>query len=222
MVEKNRKKTEIKISGMTCASCASTIEKSLSKLSGVTKAQVNLGSETATVEYDSNKVRLPDFNKAVADVGYDVINEKTVIKIGGMTCAMCVKTNEEILNKLEGVISAHVNLGAEKAYVTYNPKLATIPDIKKAIEGVGYQFLSLAITSIICISKSFLLFTLLARMIVSAPCPVPAIPNTGLGGINPASATIAIISTTTFVPCPNKRKVSAIIVVVVIAPCFFL
>ncbi len=82
---------------MTCASCATTIEKSLSHLGGVTKAQVNLGTETATIEYDPNKVRLPDLNKAVTDVGYDVINEKKVIKIGGMTCAMCVKTNENAL-----------------------------------------------------------------------------------------------------------------------------
>jgi len=126
---------------MTCASCATTIEKSLSHLVGVAKAQVNLGTETATIEYDPNKINLPNLNKAVTDVGYDVINEKTVIKIGGMTCAMCVKTNEEALKKLDGVLSASVNLGAEKAYVTYNPKLITIADLKKAIEDVGYQFL---------------------------------------------------------------------------------
>ncbi len=126
---------------MTCASCATTIEKSLSNLGGVTKAQVNLGTETATIEYDPNKVKLPDLDKAVTDAGYDVINEKTVIKIGGMTCAMCVKTNEEALKKLDGVIKAHVNLSAEKAYVTYDPKLTTVADIKKSIEDAGYQFL---------------------------------------------------------------------------------
>ena len=128
---------------MTCASCATAIEKSLSHLDGVAKAQVNLGTETAAIEYDTNKINLPDLNKAVTDVGYDVINKKTVIKIGGMTCAMCVKTNEENLKKLDGVLNASVNLGAEKAYVTYNPKLITIADLKKAIEEVGYQFLGL-------------------------------------------------------------------------------
>jgi len=141
MVEKSRKKIELKVSGMTCASCVTTIEKSLSNLGGVTKAQVNLGTETASIEYDSTKLKLPDLEKAITDVGYEVINEKAVIKIGGMTCAMCVKTNEEALKKLDGVISANVNLGAEKAYVTYNSKLITIADLKKAIEAVGYQFL---------------------------------------------------------------------------------
>ncbi|MFH1101837.1 MAG: heavy metal translocating P-type ATPase [Methanobacteriota archaeon] len=131
----------MKILGMTCASCATTIEKSLSYLEGVAKAQVNLGAETVSIEYDPNKVNVFDLNKAVTDVGYAAIHEKVVIKIGGMTCAMCVKTNEEALKKLDGVISASVNLGAEKAYVTYNPNLVTITDMKKAVEDVGYQFL---------------------------------------------------------------------------------
>lgn len=38
MVEGHRKKVELKVSGMTCTSCATTIEKSLSSLSGVTNA----------------------------------------------------------------------------------------------------------------------------------------------------------------------------------------
>jgi len=141
MAENHKKKTELKISGMTCASCATTIEKSLLNLNGVSKAQINLGTETATVEYDQNKTKINNLNKAVTDAGYRVINEKTVIKIGGMTCAMCVKTNEEALKKLEGVVNANVNLGAEKAYITYNPNLTTIADIRKTIEDAGYQYI---------------------------------------------------------------------------------
>ena len=67
--KKELKKTELKILGVTCASCASTIEKSLSHLSGVTKAQVNLGTETASIEYDPTKLKLPELNKAVTAVG---------------------------------------------------------------------------------------------------------------------------------------------------------
>lgn len=143
MGEKKKKKAELKISGMTCASCSTTIQKSLSNLKGVSKAQVNLGTETANVEYDQDTVNIRDLNKAVKDAGYNVINEKTVIKIGGMTCAMCVKTNEEALKKLEGVISVHVNLSAEKAYITYNPNITSIADIKKTIEDAGYQYLGI-------------------------------------------------------------------------------
>jgi Cu+-exporting ATPase len=141
MTEKHRKRVKLKISGMTCANCANTIEKSLSNLNGVSNAQVNLGNEIASIEYAPKKVNLTDIEKAVADVGYGIVNEKTVIKIGGMTCAMCVKTNEDALKKVDGVIKVNVNLSAEKAYVTYNPKITTIADMKKAIEDVGYQYL---------------------------------------------------------------------------------
>jgi len=143
MKEVRKKKVELKISGMTCASCASTIEKSLLNLKGVSKALVNLGTETATVEYDDDKLKINNLNKAVSDVGYNVINENIVIRIGGMTCAMCAKTNEDALKKLDGVVSAHVNLSAEKVYIAFNPNLTTISEIKKTIQDAGYQYLGL-------------------------------------------------------------------------------
>jgi len=66
--------------------------------------------------------------------------KKTEFKISGMTCATCVKTIENALKRLDGIVSVIVNLGAEKAYVTYNPKMTTVADMKKAIEEAGYQY----------------------------------------------------------------------------------
>jgi len=68
-------RTELKIGGMHCATCAATIEKSLSHLAGVTGARVSFANETATVEYDSAKLKLADLEKAVADAGYRVMAE---------------------------------------------------------------------------------------------------------------------------------------------------
>jgi len=141
MAEKPKKKTDIKISGMGCASCAIKIEKSLDNLEGVQEAQVNLATEKATVEYDPEKLELESLEQAVEDAGYVVVKDKAVLKIGGMTCAMCVKAIEDVLSKLNGISNVTVNLGAEKAYVTYNSDLVTIEDMKKAIEDLGYQFL---------------------------------------------------------------------------------
>ena len=141
MTEDRKKKAELRISGMTCATCATTIQRSLLSQNGVADAQVNLGTETATVDYDTTKLQLADLEKAVTDAGYGVIHEKATLKIGGMTCAMCVKTIEGTLRNLDGVIDVTVNLGAEKAYVTYNPRITTLAEMKKAIEDVGYQYL---------------------------------------------------------------------------------
>lgn len=141
MAEKPKKNVNIKISGMSCASCALNVEKSLETLEGVEKAQVNLGTEEANVEYDPRKLKLSELEVAVEDAGYGVINERVIIKVGGMTCAMCVKAIEDVLSKLEGVSHVTVNLASEKAYVTYNPKITSIKDMKNAINDLGYQYL---------------------------------------------------------------------------------
>ena len=52
---KNAQKTQIDITGMTCITCATTIEKGLSETSGVEQVDVNLATEKATVEYDTVK-----------------------------------------------------------------------------------------------------------------------------------------------------------------------
>ncbi len=144
MPEPEKKRAELKISGMHCATCAVNIEESLSQLKEVTKAQVNFGTDTAHVEFDPEKVRLSDLEKAIKDAGYNVINRQASIKIGGMMCATCVETIEAALRKLPGIAAASVNLGTEKAYVTYNESITTLGDMKKVIEDTGYQYLGLS------------------------------------------------------------------------------
>jgi Cu+-exporting ATPase len=144
MGEPEKKRAELKISGMHCATCAITVEESLSNIRDVSTVQVNFGTDTAQVEFDPAKVSLSELEKAVKDAGYDVINREVTLKIGGMVCATCVQTIETALRALPGVISANVNLGTEKAYVMYNPSVSAIPDMKKAIEDAGYQYLGIA------------------------------------------------------------------------------
>jgi len=67
------------------------------------------------------------------------VAEKTFIRVGGITCTMCARAIENALNKLEGVYSANVHLGAETAVVEYDPQRVPISKIKKAIEDVGYR-----------------------------------------------------------------------------------
>jgi Cu+-exporting ATPase len=65
----------------------------------------------------------------------------TTLKIGGMTCAMCVQTIEKSLHALDGINTVSVNLASEKAHVTYDPELLSSRDMKKVIESAGYQLL---------------------------------------------------------------------------------
>jgi len=138
-----KKKAELKVSGMTCAMCSSTIQKALERLPGVFNAQVNLGNELASVEYDSAQVNLRDLERAVTDAGYGTVNETVIVRIGGMTCVTCQKTVTDALGHLDGVVQVSVNLSTEKAMIVYNPRMVDIAAIKKAVEAAGYEYLGL-------------------------------------------------------------------------------
>ncbi|WP_369900134.1 heavy metal translocating P-type ATPase [Bacillus manliponensis] len=62
---------ELKITGMTCAACANRIEKGISKMNGVSAANVNFALETAHVEYAGNDVTVEDIIGKVKKLGYD-------------------------------------------------------------------------------------------------------------------------------------------------------
>lgn len=60
------------ITGMTCASCAQTIEKATRKLDGVLESNVNLATEKINIQYDSSVVSVADIVKAISSAGYEV------------------------------------------------------------------------------------------------------------------------------------------------------
>jgi len=66
-------KAEFNILGMTCAACATRIEKGLNKQEGVTDATVNLALESATVEYNPSQISKNDMIKLVEKLGYQAI-----------------------------------------------------------------------------------------------------------------------------------------------------
>jgi len=68
----------LKIEGMTCASCARAVERTVGKIEGVTEASVNLATEILSLSYDPSIVRVSDIKKAVEKAGYKVLNEENV------------------------------------------------------------------------------------------------------------------------------------------------
>lgn len=64
------------VTGMTCASCAVSVESMLKHQKGVIDAAVNYANASAKVEYDSNVASLDDFKKAMQAIGYDMIIEE--------------------------------------------------------------------------------------------------------------------------------------------------
>ncbi|MCL6570815.1 MAG: heavy metal translocating P-type ATPase, partial [Bacillus sp. (in: Bacteria)] len=133
------KETNLQIAGMTCAACATRIEKGLNKLVGVETATVNLALEKSAIKYDPTQIKVEDIEKKIKALGYDVVTEKAEFDITGMTCASCSTRIEKGLNKLDGVVKAIVNLALETATIEYNGSTLTSGEIIKKVEGLGYR-----------------------------------------------------------------------------------
>ena len=61
------------------------------------------------------------------------------LNIGGMTCVACVYHVERALTGVPGVTKARVNLGVERAAVEFSPTIATLDDLRRAVEEAGYR-----------------------------------------------------------------------------------
>ncbi|GAB4484439.1 MAG: heavy metal translocating P-type ATPase [Thermodesulfovibrionales bacterium] len=130
---------DIPVTGMTCASCVTAVEKALAGLKGVHSASVNFAAERATVVYDRTALTLSDLIAAVREQGYDVAVATADLPVRGMTCAACVRAVENALAGLDGVLSAAVNFATEQATVFYLPNLIGIPEFRHAVKDAGYE-----------------------------------------------------------------------------------
>jgi Cu+-exporting ATPase len=138
------KQVTLPVTGMTCANCSLTIERNLKRLSGVESAAVNLATEKASVIYDPAVVKEGDFLALIRDIGYDVATAKADLPITGMMRAggpdaNCAATIERTLKRLDGVVTANVNLANERASVEYLPGVVSLAAIQQAIRDVGYD-----------------------------------------------------------------------------------
>lgn len=137
------KKVNLPIKGMTCASCAQTIEKNLNKKKGVTKAAVNFASQTAIVSYDSALVEVEDVEKVIEDTGYKVIKlslERSVeFKVMGMASDHCAGVVKKAVERLKGVKEVETNYSNSYARVSYDESKLSTRQIMKAISAAGYK-----------------------------------------------------------------------------------
>jgi P-type Cu+ transporter len=136
------KTDELTVTGMTCASCSTRVEKVVGKLPGVRTASVNLATERLHLEYDESVLTEDGVRAAVEKAGYGITRRETAkrvaIPIEGMTCASCVTRIEKVVAKLDGVAAVSVNLATEKADITYDPARVRLSAVKKAITDAGY------------------------------------------------------------------------------------
>lgn len=136
MVEMETKQSlSLPVSGMTCASCSTRLEKQLNKLPGV-EAAVNLANETATIRFRTAETTSAQILDTIRKTGFDVPPRHVMLKISGMTCASCAARIENVVNRQPGMEVA-VNLASETARAVLQPGVE-VGDLIDAISRTGY------------------------------------------------------------------------------------
>ncbi|NXJ68760.1 ATP7B ATPase, partial [Rostratula benghalensis] len=132
----------LQITGMTCASCVSTIERNLQKEHGIISVLVALMAGKAEIKYKPEFIQPLEIAQLIQNLGF----EATVIEdhaetegnvellITGMTCASCVHSIESKLMRTNGIFYASVALATCKAHIQFDPEITGPRDIIKIIE----------------------------------------------------------------------------------------
>lgn len=142
-------KIVIQINGMSCASCSAGVARALTKVDGVKEVNVNLPLGKAYIEFDENVISVPEMEKIITNVGFEVVESvnpdeplintnKLKINVTGMTCASCSSAVERALNKAVGVKSVNVSLASEVATVEFEAGETDSEKLKQVIINAGY------------------------------------------------------------------------------------
>src|SRR5436305_5675455 len=70
---RNTVKKILPVTGMSCASCAISVETMIQAQPGVKQASVNFASQHLQVEYNPSQIGLPEMKKIIQSIGYDLI-----------------------------------------------------------------------------------------------------------------------------------------------------
>ena len=137
--------------GMSCAACVRRIEQGISALQGVEKASVNLATQKLVVDFDPVKTDSGEILQKLHDIGYEgspVVCEEAslhraiMVRVGGMTCAACVRRVENALGKIPYVSDVSVNLATSMARLVYERQPETSL-IAQTLRDAGYEFLGM-------------------------------------------------------------------------------
>ncbi|XP_048319998.2 probable copper-transporting ATPase HMA5 [Ziziphus jujuba] len=141
---KSIQKCRIRIKGMTCTSCSSTVESALNALHGVQSSNVALATEEAQVHYDPKVISYNQLLQTVEDTGFEAmlisIGEdisRIEIEIEGMKTDHSIATITKSLQALPGVQDVDILPELNKISISYKPELTGPRTFIEVIESTG-------------------------------------------------------------------------------------
>jgi len=127
------------IEGMSCASCAATVQEALTGATGVAAATVNYATAKAAVDYDDAQTSVAELIKAVRTAGYDCGSASVTFGVEQLHYAPSVAPLEQVLGRVKGVVRAAANQATETVTVDYVPGATTAAALEQAVAQAGFQ-----------------------------------------------------------------------------------
>ncbi|XP_044486479.1 probable copper-transporting ATPase HMA5 [Mangifera indica] len=142
--EKSTQVCRIRINGMTCTSCSSTVEQALQAIHGVLKAQVALATEEAEIHYDPKIVSHNQLMEAIEDTGFEAIlistgedMNKIHLQVDGVRTDHSLRIIGNSLHALPGVQGIYMDSELHKISLSYKSDVTGPRDLIRVIESTG-------------------------------------------------------------------------------------
>ena len=154
--------TTLKVEGMTCGACTSSVESGFKGVEGVGDVSVSLVMERAVVQHDAAIIAADQVKEIIEDRGFDAevlstnmptaANDNveveegsegstlsvTTLSVEGMTCGACTSAVEGGFKDVPGVKTVSVSLLSERAVVEHDPDTILPEAIAEIIEDRGF------------------------------------------------------------------------------------
>src|SRR5207253_1942607 len=126
-------------SGPDCRRCSDRLREELTRIKGVSSADIDASHTTLTLEFDPNIVTMSRIETEARNAGAAIaatIEHKT-LELKDMDCPDCAATIEKSVRKLPGVIWAGANFAAGQMHAEYRRGQVRLEDISKVVESHG-------------------------------------------------------------------------------------
>jgi Cu+-exporting ATPase len=126
------------IEGMSCASCAATVQEALAGSSGVLSASVNFATLKASVEYDDAQTNAGHLIRTVREAGYNCGKASVTFAVTDLHYAPSVAPLERALAAVPGVLRVSANQATETVTVDYVPGTTGAAELEQAVTAAGF------------------------------------------------------------------------------------
>jgi Cu+-exporting ATPase len=126
------------IEGMSCASCAATVQEALGSAGGVVSATVNYATGKAAVDYDDAQTHVAELIRTVRGAGYNCGQASVTFEVEQLHYAPSVAPLEQALRRVPGVVRAVANQATETVTVDYVPGTTAAEELERAVAGAGF------------------------------------------------------------------------------------